>query len=79
MAAKAFIRQLQTLYLKALSDPIQPVHNQAIVGITELVVLSPRIEPLLDDIHNSIMKNEDPVLRNTLLQVNCCSVNLSIS
>ena len=79
MAAKAFIPQLQTSYLKALSDPNQPVRNQAVVGITELVVLSPRVDPVFNDIHNSIKKNEDPVLRNTLLQVSFYSVNLSIS
>ena len=79
MAAKAFIPQLQTSHPKALSDPNQPVRNQAVVGITELVVLSPQVDPVFNNIHNNIKKNEDPILRNTLLQVRCCSVNLRIS
>jgi hypothetical protein len=68
IAAKAFIPQLQTSYLKALNDPNLPVRNQAVIGIVELIVLSPRVDPVFNDIHNGIKKTEDPSLRNTFLQ-----------
>ena len=44
-AAKAFIPQLQTSYLKALNDPNKPVRVQAVTGLTELLPLSPRSVP----------------------------------
>lgn len=69
MAARAFIPQLQTSYLKSLIDVNQPVRNQAVIGIIELVELSPRVDPVFNEIHNGIKKNEDPALRNSLLQV----------
>ena len=68
-AAKAFIPQLQTSYLKSLVDPNQQVRSQAVIGIIELVELSPRVDPVFNEIHSSIKKNEDPLLRNSLLEV----------
>lgn len=68
-AAKAFIPQLQTSYLKSLVDPNQQVRAQAVIGIIELVELSPRVDPVFNEIHSSIKKNEDPLLRNSLLEV----------
>lgn len=68
-AAKAFIPQLQTSYLKSLVDPNQQVRSQAVIGIIELVELSPRVDPVFNEIHSSIKKNEEPLLRNSLLEV----------
>lgn len=53
-AAKAFIPQLQTSYLKALNDPNKPVRVQAVIGLTELLPLSPRVDPVFNDLHNAI-------------------------
>ena len=53
-AAKAFIPQLQTSYLKALNDPNRPVRVQAITGLIELFPLSPRVDPVFNDLHNGI-------------------------
>lgn len=53
-AAKAFIPQLQTSYLKALNDPNKPVRVQAVTGLTELLPLSPRVDPIFNDLHNGI-------------------------
>lgn len=69
MAAKAFIPQLQTSYLKSLVDPNQPVRSQAVTGIIELVELSPRVDSVFNEIHSSIKKTDDTSLRNTLLEV----------
>lgn len=69
LAAKAFIPQLQTSYLKALSDINKPVRDQAVMGISELAPLSPRVDPVFNDLLNNIKKNDDPALRNTMLQV----------
>ena len=74
-AAKAFIPQLQTSYLKSLVDPNQQVRSQAVIGIIELVELSPRVDPVFNEIHSSIKKNEDPLLRNSLLEVATSKLN----
>ncbi len=66
---KGFIPQLQSSYLKALIDPNQPVRVQAVTGVAELMKLSPRVDPVFNDIHNNIKKNEESSLRNSLLQV----------
>ncbi|XP_019853006.1 PREDICTED: eIF-2-alpha kinase activator GCN1 isoform X2 [Amphimedon queenslandica] len=71
VAAKAFIPQLQTSYLKSLVDPNQPVRSQAVTGIIELVELSPRVDSVFNEIHSSIKKTEDTSLRNTLLEALC--------
>ena len=67
-AAKSFIPQLQTSYLKALNDPNQPVRVQAVTGLIELLPLSPRVDPVFNDLHNGVKKSEDPGLRLTMLQ-----------
>ena len=54
VAAKSFIPQLQTSYLKALNDPNRPVRVQATIGLTELMPLSPRADPVFNDLHNGI-------------------------
>ena len=54
VAAKAFIPQLQTSYLKALNDPNKPVRVQAVTGLIELLPLSPRVDPVFNDLHNGI-------------------------
>jgi HEAT repeat protein len=67
-AAKSFLPQLQTSYLKALSDVNRPVRVQAVTGLTELVPLSIRVDPVFNELHNGVKKNEDPALRLTMLQ-----------
>ena len=47
------------------------------VGISELVSLSPRVDPVFNDLLNNIKKNDDSALRNTMLQV--CSSSVCIS
>ena len=54
VAAKAFIPQLQTSYLKALNDPNKPVRVQAVTGLIELLPFSPRVDPVFKDLHNGI-------------------------
>lgn len=54
VAAKAFIPQLQTSYLKALNDTNKPVRVQAVTGLTELLPLSPRVDPVFNDLHNGV-------------------------
>ena len=53
-AAKSFIPQLQTSYLKALNDPNPPVRTQAVTGLTELLPLSPRVDPVFNELHNGV-------------------------
>jgi HEAT repeat protein len=67
-AAKSFLPQLQTSYLKALGDVNRPVRVQAVTGLTELLPLAVRVDPVFNDLHNGIKKNDDPALRLTVLQ-----------
>ena len=53
-AAKSFVPQLQTSYLKALNDPNRPVRVQAVTGLTELLTLSTRVDPVFNELHNGI-------------------------
>ncbi len=53
-AAKAFIPQLQTSYLKALNDPNRPVRVQATTGLMELLPFSPRVDPVFNELHNGV-------------------------
>ena len=71
MAAKPFIPQLQASYLKALNDPSQPVRVQAMAGLRELVPLSPRVDPVFNELINGIKKNEEMAVRQTMLQALC--------
>ncbi|CAI8049233.1 eIF-2-alpha kinase activator GCN1, partial [Geodia barretti] len=53
-AAKSFLPQLQTSYLKALGDVNRPVRVQAVTGLTELLPLAVRVDPVFNDLHNGI-------------------------
>lgn len=41
---------------------------QAVTGLVELLPLSPRVDPVFNDLHNGVKKSEDPGLRLTMLQ-----------
>lgn len=41
---------------------------QAVTGLIELLPLSPRVDPVFNDLHNGVKKSEDPGLRLTMLQ-----------
>lgn len=71
VAAKSFIPQLQTSYLKSLNDPNRPVRVQATTGLIELLPLSPRVDPVFNELHNGVKKSEDLGLRLTMLQALC--------
>ena len=53
-AAKSFLPQLQTSYLKALGDANRPVRVQAVTGLTELLPLSVRVDPVFNELHNGV-------------------------
>ncbi|XP_033627513.1 eIF-2-alpha kinase activator GCN1-like [Asterias rubens] len=66
---KPFLPQLQTTFLRALSDPNRSVRLEAASALSKLVVIHARVDPLFVELHNGI-KNEDNEtgVRETLLQ-----------
>lgn len=50
IALKAFVPQLQTTFVKAVSDPSREVRARAASALAHLIGLSSRIEPLINDL-----------------------------
>ena len=55
---KAFLPQLQTTFLRALSDPNRNVRLEAAQALAKLVVIHSRVDPLFTELHNGV-KNTD--------------------
>lgn len=60
---KQFLPQLQTTFLKALSDPNRTVRLKSAAALGELIPIHQRADPLFTELHNSIKNNEDAALR----------------
>lgn len=65
---KQFLPQLQTTFLKALSDPNRAVRMKAGVAIAELIKIHTRPDPLFVEMHNGIKSADDSAVRETMLQ-----------
>lgn len=65
---KQFLPQLQTTFLKALSDPNRAVRMKAGVAISELIKIHTRPDPLFVEMHNGIKNTDDSTIRETMLQ-----------
>jgi hypothetical protein len=65
---KQFLPQLQTTFLKALSDQNRTVRMKAGVAVNELIKIHPRADPLFVEMHNGIKNNDDSAVRETMLQ-----------
>ena len=55
---KAFLPQLQTTFLRALSDPNRAVRLEAALALAKLVVIHTRVDPLFTELHNGIKNTE---------------------
>eukprot|EP00123_Amoebidium_parasiticum_P018627 comp24257_c0_seq1/m.44983 comp24257_c0_seq1/g.44983 ORF comp24257_c0_seq1/g.44983 comp24257_c0_seq1/m.44983 type:complete len:2647 (-) comp24257_c0_seq1:496-8436(-) len=64
---KAFLPQLQTTFIKALSDPTKVVRDRAALALGQLAAIHTRIDPLLTDLCNGVRTGEDPVRESMLL------------
>lgn len=65
---KQFLPQLQTTFLKALSDQNRAVRMKAGIAIAELIKIHTRPDPLFVEMHNGIKNADDSSIRETMLQ-----------
>ncbi len=65
---KQFLPQLQTTFLKALSDSNRTVRMKAGVAIGELIKIHPKPDPLFTEMHNGVKNSDDSQVRETMLQ-----------
>jgi hypothetical protein len=68
LSAKSIFPQLQTSYIKALSEGNIGVRQRAQRGLVGMAPYALRIDPVYNEIHKGIKNNEDPAIRDTLLQ-----------
>ena len=64
VAAKAFVPQLQTTFVKALNDANRTVRLRAASALEKLVVLQIRVDPLFNDLSSGIKNNEEPGIKS---------------
>lgn len=65
---KPFLPQLQTTYVKCLSDPAEAVRSTSAESLGILVRLAPRTEPLINELTTGAAKNDDSGVRLSMCQ-----------
>lgn len=65
---KPFLPQLQTTFVKSLSDPNRQVRLKAAAALGHLIVIHTRADPLFNELYTSIKTVEDSSVRETSLQ-----------
>ncbi|CAK8692590.1 unnamed protein product [Clavelina lepadiformis] len=65
---KPFLPQLQTTFSKALQDPNRPVRLQAGIALSHLSSIHTRVDPLFNELNNSVNSADDVSIRETSLQ-----------
>ena len=65
---KPFLPQLQTTFVKSLSDPHRQVRLKAATALSHLIVIHTRADPLFNELYNGIKTADDPSIRETSLQ-----------
>lgn len=63
---KPFVPQLQTTFVKALSDTTRQVRAKGAVALSRLVSLSTRVEALVTELHNTLLSALPDVQANIL-------------
>ena len=58
---KAFLPQLQTTFIRGLSDPNRSVRLEAAAALGKLVVIHAKVDPLFTELHNGIKNAENDV------------------
>lgn len=64
---KQFLPQLQTTFLKALSDPNRVVRLKSATALGYLILIHQRADPLFIDLHNTVKNTDDSSIRETTL------------
>lgn len=65
---KQFLPQLQTTFVKGLSDANRPVRIKAGLALSQLVLIHTRADPLFLEVHNGVKNAEDVAIKETMLQ-----------
>ena len=65
---KPFLPQLQTTFVKSLSDPHRQVRLKAATALSHLIVIHTRADPLFNELYTNIKSTEDASIRETSLQ-----------
>lgn len=65
---KPFLPQLQTTFVKSLSDPARQVRLKAASALSHLIVIHTRADPLFNELYTTIKTTEDSSIRETSLQ-----------
>lgn len=60
---KPFLPQLQTTFLKALSDPNRQVRLKAGAALSHLIVIHTRADPLFTELHVNVRNADDIAIR----------------
>ncbi|XP_067121067.1 stalled ribosome sensor GCN1 [Centruroides vittatus] len=71
---KPFLPQLQTTFLKALSDGHRLVRLRAANALSHLIVIHTRCDPLFNELHTSAKSTEDTSVRETMLHALRCVI-----
>ncbi|KZS15891.1 Translational activator GCN1 [Daphnia magna] len=65
---KPFLPQLQTTFVKSLSDPNRQVRLKAATALSHLIVIHTRADPLFNELYTTIKTTDDSSIRETSLQ-----------
>jgi len=68
LGLKAFAPQLQTTFVKALSDPSKQTRSKATQALGKLMVISARVDPLLTELASLCSGAESNAIRCSLLE-----------
>ena len=64
----AFLLQLQTIFIKSLSELNSTVRARAIRALQRLVKMSARVDPLINEMLSGI-KTAEPIIKISFIQV----------
>jgi hypothetical protein len=67
VALKAFAPQLQTTFVKSLSDPLKLVRSRAASGLGQLISLTTKVDSLLTELGTAYMAAESSAIRGSIL------------
>tara|TARA_B110000305_G_C19358230_1_gene598042 strand:- start:857 stop:1225 length:369 start_codon:yes stop_codon:yes gene_type:complete len=70
------VPQLQTTFVKALSDPMRAVRLEAIKSLSKLMPLSSRVDPLINDLVN-LAGNVEVAIKTVALESLSVVMNIS--
>jgi hypothetical protein len=68
VSLKAFVPQLQSTFVKCLSDPARDVRSRAVIALGRLIPQTARVDPLVLDLTGLCSKAESTAIRLSVLE-----------